>query len=111
MCALLHPCERLHTVRLTGCYRLTTAALTALCEARGAGLRSLTVTGNSQLGPPAIAAIGARCAVLENLAIEDCDQLPPEALTPLARLTRLQALSLSGLCMLNDDALGEVLSD
>ena len=54
VCALLHPCERLHTVRLTGCYRLTTAALTALCEARGAGLRSLTVTGNSQLGPPAI---------------------------------------------------------
>jgi len=49
--------------------------------------------------------------VLENLAIEDCDQLPPEALTPRARLTRLQALSLSGLCMLNDDALGEVLSD
>ena len=64
MCALLHPCERLHTVRLTGCYRLTTAALTALCEARGAGLRSLTVTGNSQLGPPAIAAIGARCLTL-----------------------------------------------
>lgn len=108
VCALLHPCERLHTVRLTGCYRLSTAALVALCEARGAGLRALHVAGNSQLRPPAIAAIGARCGLLESLAVEDCEQLSAESLAPLARLTRLQTLSLSGLCMLSDATVSEV---
>ena len=108
VCALLHPCENLHTVRLTGCYKLSTAALVALCEARGAGLRALHVASNSQLGPPAIAAIAARCTRLESLAVEDCEQLAAEALAPLRGLTRLQALSLSGLCMLSDAALSEI---
>jgi len=48
--------------------------------------------------------------MLESLAVEDCDQLPPESIAPLARLTRLQALSLSGLCMLSDAAVSEVLA-
>ena len=59
--AMLHPCLNLHTLRLTGCYRLSTAALVALCEARGEGLRVLQLSGNSQLAAPGLAALGAHC--------------------------------------------------
>eukprot|EP00908_Phaeocystis_cordata_P026161 Transcript_8630.p1 GENE.Transcript_8630~~Transcript_8630.p1 ORF type:complete len:446 (+),score=168.75 Transcript_8630:1467-2804(+) len=108
--ALLQPCRNLHTLRLTGCYRLSTAALVALCEVRGAALRVLHVAGNSQLTEPALAAVGAHCIGLESLAVEDCAQLPAEGLLPLRRLVQLRCLSLCGLCMASDAAVSEAVA-
>ena len=103
--ALLHPCANLHTLRLTGCYRLSTSALVQLAEARGVTLRVLQLSGNSQLKEEAIEAVGTHCGDhLEVLQLEDCAQLPAEAVAPLGRLRKLHTLSLSGLCLLDDAA-------
>ena len=107
--ALLHPLTALETLRLNGCFRLPNSALAALLGARGGGLRSLSISGNSQLGGAGVAAIGEHCTALETLRLEDCDLLPPEALRPLSRLHRLETLSLGGLMLLDDATLMAVL--
>ena len=48
---------------------------------------------------------------MDDLAVEDCAQLAPEALLPLAPLgSKLRSLSLAGICLLTDDALVQLLA-
>ena len=108
--AVLERLSELHTLRLRGCYRLSTPALRSLLGARGADLTELVLSSNSQFGADSIALIGAHCGdTLRTLRLEDCDQLPSECLAPLRRLRALTTLSLSGLCLLTDESLLELI--
>jgi len=108
--AVLERLSELHTLRLRGCYRLSTPALRSLLGARGAGLTELVLSSNSQFGADSIGLIGAHCGdTLRTLRLEDCDQLPSECLAPLRRLRALTTLSLSGLCLLTDESLLELI--
>lgn len=102
--------DALETLRLRGCFRVTTDALTRLLTQRGSGLSELSLSANAQLSSAAIAAIGAYCGTtLHTLRVEDCDQLPPEVFAPLRTVPKLQTLSLGGVCLLSDNALMDIL--
>ena len=104
--AVLGRADCLRTLRLGGCFRLSTSAVVSLLEARGPSLVDLTFSANSQVGPQVVEVLGTHCASsLQSLRLEDCDQFLPEWLPPLSRLHELHTLSLSGLCLLSDDAL------
>ena len=102
---LLHRLDSLQTLRLQGCFRLSNSSLSSLMTHRGPGLSELAISGNSQLSAAGISAIGTHCTSLRVLRLEDCDQLPPDALLPLRSLKRLHTLSLAGLFLLNDATL------
>ena len=50
--------EGLHTLRLGGCFRLSTSAVATMLAQCGGGLVDLMLSANSQIGPEAIEAIG-----------------------------------------------------
>jgi len=98
----------LHSLSLGGCYQMSDSALEELLKQRGAGLRSLHLSSNSQLSRRAVAAVAGECAELEILELENLMQLPAESLLPLRSLAGLQQLSLRGTLMLSDEVLAEV---
>ena len=102
---LLYPLKSLETLRLHGCFRLSNPTLINLMKERGEGLVELAISGNSQLAANGLSAIADTCKNLQSLRLEDCDQLPPDALMPLSKLTKLHTLSLGGIFLLNDSTL------
>ena len=103
--ALLHAHTSLESLRLKACYKLSNAALTGLMAHVGGGLHELVLSFNSQLNAEGVTAIAKHCPRLTTLRLEDCQNLPPDALTPLRALTRLETLSLGGLFLLNDETI------
>ncbi|KAL1508745.1 hypothetical protein AB1Y20_004840 [Prymnesium parvum] len=102
----LEPLASLHTLRLTGCYRVSNGAIDRFLRARGGGLHALHLSGSSQLSAETLTAIGANCRALRRLAIEDCAQLPSASLLPLEAVgRRLEGLSFGGVCLLADETL------
>jgi hypothetical protein len=91
----------LHSLTLTGAYRLSDACVSAIASTRSSALRTLTLSGNSQLGLAAVQAIADHCVNLERLALEDMAHLRSPALLPLGILTKLTSLSFRGLMLLD----------
>eukprot|EP00967_Tisochrysis_lutea_P066992 scaffold87471_cov28-Tisochrysis_lutea.AAC.2 len=95
----------LHSLTLTGAYRVTDNCVATIASARGDALRSFTLSGNSQLGAASVSSLTTYCPNLEVLALEDLAHLPASAVEPIGKLANLVQLSLKGLMLLDGPSL------
>jgi len=102
----------LETLHIAGCYKLSDAALAQLLgPARESALRSLDLTSNSRLGHAGLTAV-ARLSRLQNLTLDHAPHLTDESLLALlggGEGPPLQHLSLAGLIQVTDSAIKAIL--
>jgi hypothetical protein len=102
----------LEILELTGCYRLTEAALCAFLLKCRLNLKSLDLSCNSRLGLNALTTI-ASCSLLTSLKLDNATPLTSPMLAPLAAaessLDALQSLSLAGLIDLTDSGFDSII--
>jgi hypothetical protein len=102
----------LEILELTGCYRLTEAALCAFLLKCRLNLKSLDLSCNSRLGVNALTTI-ASCSLLTSLKLDNATPLTSQMLVPLAAaessLDALQSLSLAGLIDLTDSGFDSII--
>jgi len=104
-CQLISRMPSLHSLTLTGAYRVTDNCVATIASARGDALRSFTLSGNSQLGAASVSSLTTYCPNLEVLALEDLAHLPASAVEPIGKLANLVQLSLKGLMLLDGPSL------